>query len=199
LFCLNLFSCDAQINADYKRLSLCYFSLCLVSLISSIFSSCYTSPFLSGDYLAISCRDLSLATEVVTALHSTLSQDSESSHHLSSLSLLLSKACLNLHSTGRLHQYVPPTPTHPGYNRSATLDYDSIAPCPELRAFSSASYIVMRAEVLHSGIESSSCKKLFHISFEFCISPDNVFETPGEERTHVCNAMYSEMSANMLF
>jgi hypothetical protein len=157
------------------------YSLPLISVLNMP----YLFLSLSGEYVTMSCRDLSLATEVVTALHSTLSRDSESSHHLSNLSLLLSKACLNMHSSGRLHQYVPPTPTPPGYNRSTTLDYDSIAPCPELKAFSTASYYVMRSEVLHGGIESSSCKKLFHISFEFCISPDNAIDSPGESILHI--------------
>ena len=145
----------------------------------------YTIP---GEYVTVACRELSYATEVVTALHSTLAQDSESLHHLVGLSQLLSTACLSLHSGGRLHQYVQPTQsssvdsTFEGNPSShfQPSDVEKTTACTELKNFSSACFLVLRDEVLGLGVENTSCKKLFQVSFEYCICPDNYNDVPGE-------------------
>ena len=143
---------------------------------------------LIGEYVTVACRELSYATEVVTALHSTLAQDSESLHHLVGLSQLLSTACLSLHSGGRLHQYVQPTQsssvdsTFEGNPSShfQPSDVEKTTACTELKNFSSACFLVLRDEVLGLGVENTSCKKLFQVSFEYCICPDNYNDVPGE-------------------
>ena len=149
---------------------------------------CVEFVVMIGEYVTLACRELSFATEVVTALHSILAQDSESLHHLVDLSQLLSTACLSLHSGGRLHQYISTTQTsigdsnHEGNSSShcQPSDVDNTTACTELRNFSSVCFLVLRDEVLGLGVENTSCKKLFQVSFEYCICPDNYNEVPGE-------------------
>ena len=150
-----------------------------------------------GEYVTVACRELSYATEVVTALHSTLAQDSESLHHLVGLSQLLSTACLSLHSSGRLHQYVATTQTSTSSgsgSASADNNYEGnnsffcqlpevekTTACTELKNFSSACFLVLRDEVLGLGVENTSCKKYFQVSFEYCMCLDNYNDVPGEK------------------
>lgn len=152
-----------------------------------------------GEYVTVACRELSYATEVVTALHSTLAQDSESLHHLVGLSQLLSTACLSLHSSGRLHQYVATTQTSTSSaSASASADnnyegnnsffcqlpeVEKTTACRELKNFSSACFLVLRDEVLGLGVENTSCKKYFQVSFEYCMCPDNYNDVPGEKES----------------
>ena len=140
-----------------------------------------------GNYVLTACSEILLGVDVIGAIYNSIqpwtsnaSSDDDTCRSIKHLSGLLSQACLNLHYSGRLHQYdsTDPFPPFPPI-LSPTLrptpscqPHDNIKPCSELQLFTFASLQVMKAEILLSGFMNSSCKHFFETAFSYCLQPD---------------------------
>ena len=157
------------------------------------------------------CSEILLAVDVIGAIFSCLQpwacnadSDDDTCQSIRHLSGLLSTACLNLHSSGRLHQYdssdpSPPTstpiPTPTPTPAPSCQSHDNIKPCLELQAFTFASLQVMTAEILLAGFLNSSCKHFFETAFDYCLQPDG--HLPSARRLVYDNcALGAEVSAS---
>ena len=144
-----------------------------------------------------------MAVEVIGALHNSLiarsssaTADDDTCRSLIHLSHLLSTACLHLHSSGQLYQFdssPPISPTPPSYP-----SFEAIRPCSELMAFTSASLLVMKDEILQIGLENSSAKQFLQTAFEDCLKPNCRVSTAGQMGHDLWN-QGSEVSPNRNF
>ena len=156
------------------------------------------------------CSEILLAVDVIGAIFSCLQpwagnadSDDDTCQSIKHLSGLLSRACLNLHSSGRLHQYNSSDPSPPTSTPTLTptptpafscQSHDNIKPCMELQAFTFASLQVMTAEIHLTGFLNSSCKHFFEKAFDYCLQPDGHL-TSARRLVYDNCALVTEVSA----
>ena len=157
------------------------------------------------------CSEILLAVDVIGAIFSCLQpwagnadSDDDTCQSIKHLSGLLSRACLNLHSSGRLHQYNSSDPSPPTSTPTLTptptpafscQSHDNIKPCMELQAFTFASLQVMTAEIHLTGFLNSSCKHFFEKAFDYCLQPDGHL-TSARRLVYDNCALVTEVSAS---